>query len=412
MKKPWAIGVAFASGALLGWGLRGGGQGGIQQAEAAQSAPKREERPAKTPHDAKWVNFGKQVGRFSEQEKQDFLKKLEPKDRFKALLAIVSQGGPSGLHYQLRNLATSILRDLAKEDFEETWEASLAVENDGIRRYLLQELLDLHADSNPEQAFALYLECVADDPMLSSRAPSKMAELKAAEGTRAFLDFWAKFPAVDSASRYVTDATFAEDFDFRLVAEEFERSKAIRRPFSLKNFTSEWTKRDPEGAYDYLKMGELHNGADWQANANDWSGLFVGLEARVGLAESSAWVVEKLEDPNEPREKVIEGIVRAAFDPLSNQMNSARVLNIAQAMPDTGSRDRFLTELVTQAGFHSVERFSFAFKELSTSEARLNALKELHTKNPSASSGSLPDSLLITWGVTRQQVDAVWKAGN
>ena len=412
MKKPWAIGVAFASGALLGWGLRGGGQEEIPKAEAAQAAPKREERPAKTPHDVKWVNFGKQVGRFSEEERRDFLKKLEPKDRFKALLAIASQAGPSGLHYQLHNMAASILRDLAKEDFEKTWEASLAVENDGIRRYLLQELLDLHADSNPERAFALYLECVADDPMLSSSVPSKMAMLKAREGTRAFLDFWAKFPAVDSASRYVTDATFAEDFDFRLVAEEFERSKASERPFTLKNFTSEWTKRDPEGAYDYLKKGELDPGADLQAKASDWSGLFVGLEARVGLAESSAWVAAKLEDPNEPREKVIEGIVRAAFDPFSNQVSSARILSIAQALPDTENRDRFFTELVIQS-YEPFGRFAFAFKELSTPEARLNALKELLAqKQIMIPDSSLPDSLLATWGVTRQQVDAVLKAKN
>src|SRR5687768_11645692 len=132
MKKPWAIGVAFASGALLGWGLRGGGREEIQKQEAAQFASKREDRPAKTPHDAKWVSFGKQVGRFSEEERRDFLKKLEPEDRFKALLAIASQAGPSGLHYQLQNMASSILHELARENWEETWEASLAVENDGI----------------------------------------------------------------------------------------------------------------------------------------------------------------------------------------------------------------------------------------------------------------------------------------
>jgi hypothetical protein len=404
MKKPWAIGVAFASGALLGWGLRGGGREEIQKQEAAQFASKREDRPAKTPHDAKWVNFGKQVGRFSEQEKQDFLKRLEPKDRFKALLAIASQAGPSGLHYQLHNMVASILHELARENWEETWEASLTVENDGTRRYLLQELLNLQADSNPERAFALYLGCVADDPMLSSSVPSKMAELKAREGTRAFLDFWAKFPAVDSGSRYMTDATFAEDFDFRLVAEEFERSKASERPFVLKNFTSEWTKRDPEAVYDCLKRGGL--------DSNEWNGLFVGLAERTGLGEASAWVAGKLEDPNEPREKIMGGIVRGMTDGFTRQLNSAQILSVAQALPDTESRDRFFTELVAHADYQPVERFAFAFKELSTPEARLNALKELHAKYPAIPDGSLPDSLLATWGVTRQQVDAVLKAKN
>jgi hypothetical protein len=200
----------------------------------------------------------------------------------------------------------------------------------------------------------------------------------------------------------VADAKFAEDFDFQLVAEEFERSKAVRRPFVLKNFTSEWTERDPEAAYDCLKRGVL--------DSDEWNGLFAGLEARAGLAESSAWVAGKLKDPNEPREKIIEGIVRGMTDGFTRQLNSAQILSVAQVMPDVESRDRFLTELVTHADYQPVERFAFAFKELSTPEARLNALKELRAKKQVIPDSSLPDNLLASWGVTRQQVDAVLKA--
>lgn len=401
MKNVWVIGGVFAAGLAFGWGLRPSDHSFTGKSETGL---KREEKRVKGAHEAKWRILGEQVSSYNETERERFLKNLEPGDRFKALKALATQAGPRGLDCRLEEMMDEILDDLAKDDFQQAWAQCLSLEPGGNRRYFMQRLLSRYAKSEPDKALALYLECSASDPYFSSEVLVQLAKEKSKEGNQALFDFWKKLPASESArlggDLFHNGTEFPPDFDFAAGAEEIQRLSG--RPDTPNMLLREWAKRDPERAYEHWKNRELDKG--------NWQALFFGMANRGGLEFCAAWVAGKLEDPNEPRQKIISGIAHDLVSPFGDDCSEVSL--VARAISDDAKRDRFLTEVLTTyppndaAACLTGIGYSLLLDGLSSSEARLEVIRELgrlQTGVPDLS--ALEKARLSSWGLTRQQVE-------
>ena len=84
---------------------------------------------------------------------------------------------------------------------------------------------------------------------------------------------------------------------------------------------------------------------------------------------------------------------------------ASTINSIAQAMPDTTSRDRFLGDILTTSPYSDpMAEVGFTLNQMSTPAARLEALQQLRNNNR-LYPAKISDTQLQQWGLTRQQVE-------
>jgi len=399
--------LIFAAGLSLGWLIRGG-MHPVPEVEAtnlpASKAPRRfEVGTTPTSHPAKWQSIGKQALRFNDNEREDFLKNLAPKDRLQALETLAAQSGPDGLDWRLQGMIRKILKELADQDFDGAWSWAQGVASEATRHYMMESLLKELVKADPDRALALHLEQLAADPNFTSDVPHTLVESKVGEGAQALLNLFAKFPA-KSGGGSGSDMNFPKDFDFQLLADGIRKmtNGTDVLPAYPMNFLSEWAARDPEAAYAYWSGGGVPS---WFGG---WDKLIDGIETHGEPGAAAAWTVAKLADPSAPRRKIIGDLTNAIESGRMSKINS-----IAQAMPDAAARDRFLTDvLVTNQYTEPVAQLGFAFQGLSSPQARLDAIREISAAGRKMDLQKVDAAGFEAWGFTRGQAEQMIAAGS
>lgn len=402
MKPRWAP-IFFAAGLGAGWLIFIGSSHETAETGTNSAAPvvtKREPRPATTPHEAKFRSFAKQLPKLSAEEQAAFKKSLSPADRPAAIGAMLAQAGPDGAPVQTKTMLFEILDTWAGEDFEGAWEWSRTIENDASRSFVATRLLNAILDKDLDHALSLHLEMAAEDPEFKSDVPLTALKQAASKDAATFLELLGKLPMRNYGGAS-TGMNFAADFDFQQAADGITalRKSAGRFPSERpSNFLASWAERNADAAYAWFSKNP---DAGTFGNFNN---LLEGIDKKGVSGASHTWAAGKLNDSGPARDAMIRNL--AQFN-----MGPTVISSIAQAMPDTASRDRFLGDLVTMHPFADpTVRLSNALNQMSTPEARLGILQTLGTSRK-LDAAKIPDAQLQQWGLTRQQVEQAQVAG-
>lgn len=404
MKARWTP-IIFAAGLGTGWLIFG--EGMRENAEAAGDksvAPvvhKRGPRPVTTSHEAKFHNFAKELPSLSEEEMEAFKKSLAPADRPAAIEAMLAQTGPYGLPGGTMAMTSEILKAWAGEDFDGAWAWCQRIESDASRNFIASELLPQLVDKDPDRALALHLEMAAGDPGFSSTVLFDLLPQVTTKDAASFLNFLGKLPFDYNDQSMPVE--FAADFSFQQAADGIVAiRKNQKAPIQMlpNNLLSSWATRDADAAYAWFsKNGNLPR--------ENFGNLLEGIEKQGTPGASYSWAADKLNEPGCRRETMIHALADIRSD-----HNTSVINGIAQAMPDTANRDRFLGDVVMMNHLaNPVAHYGYALTQMSSPTARLETLQRLGEANKLVDAESIPDAHLQQWGLTREQVEQAQSAG-
>ncbi|HVJ45146.1 MAG TPA: hypothetical protein VM511_02095, partial [Luteolibacter sp.] len=339
----------------------------------------------------------------SDRNLAEFYDGIPAKDRMKAFELMAMQVGPSTGYDTQKMMLDAFLRKWAEKDFEEVWSSATLCDNDGLRRYMVNQLLESLARTEPDKAMDLYLERIDAGDEVSASVPLWILTKRSGESADAFLDTFLKMPSSPMGAT-TTDMTFSENFDFGRVAEalaELKRKDKEYRPAAFAgNFLQKWAEQDIDAAHGWwLANGDVsHSG---------WSGFIDGIERKSGPAEAAQWAATQIQEGGKMRQKMIESISNA-----QTELLIGRITPIADAMPDTGSKDRFYIDVMKFNQYGDLlERYDFALNKMSSPEARLQAFEEIGSEKYTDLSKTT-DSQFQAWGITREQAAAALKRGS
>lgn len=404
MKARWTP-IIFAAGLGAGWLIFGGGT--RERAEVAgnkSAAPgvrKSEARPEKAPHKSKFSNFAKELPFLSEEEMEAFKKSLAPADRPGAIETLLAQAGPYGLPGETATMISEILKTWAGEDFDGAWAWCRRIESGANRNFIASELLPQLVDKDPNRALALHLEMAARSPDFSSTVLFDLLPQVTAKDANSFLNFLGKLP-FDYNDQSIP-VEFAADFNFQQAADGIVAlRKNQEAPIQIlpNNFLSTWAARDADAAYAWFsKNGNLPH--------ENFGNLLEGIEKQDTPSASYSWAADKLNETGCRRETMIH-----ALADISSHHNTSAIKGIAQAMPDSANRDRFLGDVLMMNHLaNPLAHFGFALTQQSSPEARLKTLQRLGKADRLVDAENIPDSQLQLWGLTRQQVEQARASG-
>lgn len=403
MKAHWTP-IIFAAGLGAGWLIFGDGMRESEVAsENKSTAPvvrKREARPEKTPHEAKFRNFAKELPKLGDEDKDAFKKSLAPADRAVAIEAILAQAGPDGIHFSTMAMIAGILKTWAGEDFDGAWAWCRRIKSGANRKFVATDLLNALVDKDPGRALALHLEMVAENPNFFSNVPYSLIKQAATKDAASFLEVLGlieKIPFDPFAENRGEAVDFAVDFDFQQAVDGVSARDGEAPNGFPTNFLSTWAERDADAAYAWLSTNE---GGFF---SQGFGSLFEGIEKRGVPGASYIWAVDKLNDSGTSRDAMIRELSRYVAPTIIN--------SIAQAIPDIASRDRFLGDVVKASFWEDAAReHRDALTQMSTPEARLETLRQLGQINK-LNAAEIPDAQLQQWGLTRQQVEQAQSFG-
>jgi hypothetical protein len=402
MKKPWALFIfisGFTLGCLVRFDVSSKHQPPPPEAKrVTKSARPSKPSPQQSAHSSKWLSIGKNAKDFSYDEKRKFLESLPAQDRMTALEAFAAQAGLKGLDYQVESMMESILSQWADENFSDAWDSALRQPSDGLREFMTSELLNHLAKSDPQRAFDLHLEQLAIHPKFHSSAPSTLLSANLKVGTSEYLATLAKLPFGNGSVG--SDEEFAENFDFEAAMEGVENLRKSQKNLQPSNFPSnffyEWAKRDREAVYAWWSQSKT------TLPFNDLGDIIKAVEIENPEA-ASAWVADKLLGAGEDREKIIQCLATASSDQVG-----IRNSGIARTMPNQAASDVFLTEILLSDGYsNTLERHDYAMTGLSSTTARLQAIRQLKEKHRAFNLAEIRDERLRAWGISRAQIEAI-----
>lgn len=405
MKARWAL-IFFAAGLGTGWLMFGGGMresaGTAGNKVAAPVVSKREARPVKAPYEAKFRNFAKELPSLSEEEMEAFKKSLAPGDRAAAIEAMLSQAGPYGLPPEIMAMTSEILKTWASEDFDGAWAWCQRIESDANRNFIAAELLDQLVGKDPDRALALHLEMAAGDSGFDSRILFELLRQVTTKDAASFLNFLGKLPFDYNDQSMPVE--FAADFNFQQAADGIVAlRKNQKAPIQIlpNNLLSSWATRDADAAYAWFsKNGNLPR--------ENFGNLLEGNEKQGTSGASYSWAADKLNEPGCRREEMIH-----ALADINSDENTNFIKGIAQAMPDTANRDRFLGDVLMMNHLaNPADWFGYALTQMSSPSARLEILQRLGKADRLVNAENIPDALLQQWGITRQQVEQAQALGD
>jgi hypothetical protein len=393
MKKRWAVVIFFVGsllGGLIGYSSRPAAAKLGSEDEIALKNPRDRKKQADVDdHPKKWQSLGKRVTTFSSEERASFLKELVPTDRGKALDALMSHVGPGFTSDLVTSMMDKILKSWAAEDFEAALSFCQKCTNDGMRKYMLGQLLETLVETDPDRAIQLFGQQKVEDPLFESDMLSTLAGTRMGESAAQLVDLMSKFPATSEYDGAIV--RFSSDYDFQAAAAGIMaviKANPGKSPAVLPiNLMKSWAALDPDAAHAWwVKNGSF--------SFNSWDSLLDGVEKHGDLS-SAAWALAKLEEPGAPRQKMIA------------ELSADQVLRIAKATPDVTTQDRFLTEVVRENANPFSEPFRGAISGLSSPQARLAAFQESSKKISVTMLKYIDDSEFQAWGITREQVKSI-----
>ncbi|RYD19263.1 MAG: hypothetical protein EOP88_19635 [Verrucomicrobiaceae bacterium] len=397
--KPGRIIIIFTTGLLAGWGLYG--LAGPVRPVIAEPSTKADRTPIAKPtakEDPRWSAFREKSRKADWGQMNAMLKEVVPGDRMAALEALAARPGLKGIGTVAIHLMEKITREWAAEDLDGAWAAAQKCQNEELREVMMGAILEQLAKTDPERALEMESTQVFSNNGIKSNLITMLQESKLRSGAADYIESIKRFPAVRTSSG--SDEEFAGDFDFKLAADAvtaLQKANDGNGPSSFPvNFMSEWAKKDPHAAFGW-----------WAANPSlpfgDVNKVLEGFENH-SPGSSTAWLVEKFQDPAMPREKLIAEWVDIDIDDLMPKVNT-----IAAALPDAQVADAFLHDVFVAKSEGVVEASAFALTGMSSPEARLAALRAMAAKYKSVDEnvemGEVTDEQLQAWGITREQAE-------
>jgi hypothetical protein len=392
-------------GLITGWLIHGEtklqGQPLLAKSQV-QSERKHEKKIAKAKTNNKWQAFATQFSKIGPEERDALQKKIAPQDRLAAIEALLGQGGPKGFAGDIKESINHLLGAWAEENFEVAWAWVQQLKGEGTKNFVARILLEKLADMDPDRALSLYLERVQTNPDFESRVPDKVLAGAALKNAAEFLKFAGK---IGFSSPRGHSCDFAKDFDFQLVADGIPTLEGRKRGEILsgfpRNFYDVWAERDREAAFKSFTGGELDLSYDFYY-------FLRGLESHNPPEGVWKWAAEKIQESEVSSKAIRSGLAN---------VQAVSFNGIIQALPDVASRDQFLMQIALEGGVihFGNEVPSIAISAMSSAQVRLEAFSKMHQMGIEKSSGQLhiatiTDADLQAWGITRQQVTAIFSA--
>ena len=389
-------------GIAAGWWIHGGVTLAGFSGKAKSSQPhsmqiNHSQRPT-VKFDSKSQVFMNRFATASREEKKILEGAIAPQDRKGILEALISQGGPRGFAHGLVEVIERQLALWGSESFEEAWAWSQQLDGRGTRDFLARKLLNLKVETDPERALALHLEFARANVDFESRVPDRILAKAALTNAEDFLKVAEKFETVHHSTG--SDCEFAADFNFQALADGLAKlkrtdaSKKFPEGFPT-NFFEKWAERDRQAAFN---GGVLTGLIDF--------GKFLRAIEKTDTEQSWDWVAQQIQN-SEVSSKAISKNIRITSESFNR---------IIQALPDAVTKDRFLLQVVVEGGLTSSmnEMPSIAISAMSSPQARLEAfsqMQQLIEKNSwdELDSTSITDADLQAWGITRQQISALFE---
>ena len=403
MKRRWAL-ILFFSGSLLGGWI------GYSSRPAAVNSELKTEIALKNPrdrkmqvgaeaHSQKWQSLAKQVTTFSSEERATFLEQLAPADRGKALDALMSQAGPGSTSNLVTSMMDKILKSWASEDFEDALSFCQKCTNDGMKKYMLGQLLETLVNTDPDRAIQLFAQQKTEDPSFRPNVVFTLARTRMGEDADQLVDLLSKLPMSSGSSG--TGVKFSNDYDFQAAADGIMamiKANPGKSPTVLPtNLMESWAALDPDAAQAWwVKNGSF--------TYNDWGNLFSGVEKHSTPDAAAAWLVARFEEPGAPRARMILDLSFNNDGGFAGKINT-----IARAMPNIAAQDYFLTDVILTTMEPLSSRNRFAISGLSTPQARLTAFQKIGAQNRVTDLKEIDDAQFQAWGLTRQQVEQICK---
>lgn len=388
-------------GIAAGWWIHGGvtlaGFPGTAKSSRPASMQINDSQLPIVKSDSKSQMFTNQFSTASREEKKILEGAITPQDRKGVLEALISQGGPGGFTEGMEELIERILALWGSENFEEAWAWSQQIHGHGTRNFLAEKLLNLLVETDPKRALALHLEFTGTNVDFDSKVPEKILAKAALTNADDFLTYAEKFETIHFGTG--RDCEFAADFNFQAVAEglakltKADASKKFPKGFPA-NFFETWAERDHQAAFNGGVLTGLIDFRD-----------FLPDIGTTDTERSWDWVAQQIQS-SEVSSKAISK---------SLHIPSESFNRIIQALPDAVTRDRFLLQVVMEGGviYGPNDIPSIAISAMSSPQARLEAFSQMQQLREKDSWGeldtaSITDADLQAWGITRQQISALF----
>jgi hypothetical protein len=386
-------------GLTLGWLAHGGATVVVPPTSVAtlsRSARSRELRPIMTEKNNKWQNFAIQFPKTSEEEKRNFEQNIAPKDRKAAIEALLAQGGPQGFDNNMEDMIVHLLNLWGEENFEEVWIWGQQIKGQGTQNFVSGKLLNLLVSIDLDRAANLYFELSKTNHHIDCDVPQKILARAALINTEEFLKLAKKVPMSDFF--YQANFVFAQDFNFRQVADTIARLRKNKDDQTLpmgfpENFSEVWIQRDHDKAFTGAVLTKFI----------EFPEFLKELEEHDTTKAAWIWVADKIQESE------------VASKAICSDLHSLHVVSfngIVQALPDAASRDRFLIQVVQEHGIANEkgEMPSIAISAMSSPEVRLEAFSQMRKHEDQPDITKVTDLDLQNWGVTRQQIAAIFSA--
>ncbi len=404
--KPWWSAGLFAAGVAAGaLGMKAilrTDTGAEEAAEPLKAESVRAERiragGRPEQHGKKWSTLAAKLA--DSKDAKDFKAGVSPGEERAALEALLELSGPEGLDYSVRRVFDEILNAWAARDFDAAWQWSRADVKRGTGDFVKRALLRALAETDPDRALELYLAEKAEGSGISP--PAGLLDASVRRGADSAISMLERLPKGNSS--FGSEPEYPADFDFAAFlagAKNLIDPKTGNGPPTFPaNLFQVWSERDPEAAHAaFLSLGK--NGG---LPFNSWDDILDGVEKSAGAKAVGAWAAEKIQAADPVMREVMIGAVANDFQ----ERAARRTADIAALMPDDASRDSFLITALAETGLGYSHNLQGAMlSDLSSPQARMEALRAMDAKARLPRADEIPDVKLQEWGITRAQMEGV-----
>ncbi len=279
------------------------------------------------------------------------------------------RAGFSGLDYDEQHQIKQLARSWYEKEPEAalSWMAGMECKKD--RQELISDMVGVEATRNFEYALELarqYGKVELGGLDMPSEVKDKLGE---SDPTR-FMEIMSLFPSADSGSGG-SSVDFKENFDFAGLAALWDKTSAETKEqhysFVPSNFIEEWTKTDPQAAWNWVSKESTpamsFNGAD---------GFFETLAKTRSTAEINTFVINEMALRTGDDSKF-----DLAWEALASKPDAAQTADFIARLP--GDRDVNLEQLAKRSSRSSGGNYN-EFKEILLAQMTVEQRRQLIPK--------------------------------
>ena len=263
------------------------------------------------------------------------------------------RAGFSGLDYDEQYQIKKLVRDWYEKEPQAAldWVAGMECQKD--RQELISEMVGAEAKRNLDHALELAKQ-YGKRELGGLDMPHEIQNVLGECDPTRFMEIMRAFPS-DGTGSSGSAVDFREDFDFAALADMLDKERGENNnpsySFSPSNFVNEWTKADPEAAWNWVskKKGDalVFNGANE---------FFETLAQSRTKEEINVFVIDQMAAHENDDSKF-----RLAWQALSSKPDAAQITDFVSRLP--GDRDMNLERLTKASQYGSGGHYD-EFKDL------------------------------------------------